>query len=722
MRSTFDTSQHSRVLVLDMQPIEPAVGGGRLRLLGLYHGLGVHLPTLYVGTYDWPGMPKREHRLSSTLVEVDIPLSDAHFAAVEELKQEVGGKTIIDSTFPRFAHYSSEYVDRVRQEAPRADIIIFSHPWIFPLVEDLLRPSEQLIVYDSHNVEGYLRAMLLDDHDGPGAGIVKGVVEVEKRLCEQAQLILACSQEDRQLFHDLYGTDLRKIRLVPNGTFTRRRTRRGRRMSKEELGLSNGPLAVFVGSAYPPNIEAANFILNKLAPELPEVTFAICGGVGEALDLQRIRDNGLVNVVVTGLLSEEAKDDYLHAADLAVNPMFSGSGTNIKMLDFFAVPLPVVSTAVGARGLVRTADPVMRIVEGDQLAGQIRHLLQDSASREKLKAQARQVVQKHYSWECISKQLGWLVTRRLSKLGQQPPMFSVVIPTYLRQQRLAPLMALLAKQKFQYFEVVIVDQSPEPWTGSENDRDLDLLYVHLETPDVVHARNKGAELAWGDVLVFLDDDCEPEIEWLENARRAFLTRDIVGIEGLIRSSRLSDPEYRPVTNEGFEGVGYMTANLFLRMDVFNSLNGFDYAFSPTPFREDTDLGWRALAYGELPFLRDVAVYHPPHRRETDRESHAARSRFFAKDPLLMVKHPARYRQLFLLEDHWQKTPGFWKHFFEGAQRYGIEIPRYYLWRFGEFSRRNLSQEHGVSLGGAVQRRQRGEEQRVTRQRLLEGAS
>ena len=29
-----------KVTILDMQPIEPATGGGRLRLLGLYHALG----------------------------------------------------------------------------------------------------------------------------------------------------------------------------------------------------------------------------------------------------------------------------------------------------------------------------------------------------------------------------------------------------------------------------------------------------------------------------------------------------------------------------------------------------------------------------------------------------------------------------------------------------------------------------------------------------------
>ena len=61
-----------------MQPIEPAVGGGRLRLFGLYHASGRICPTTYVGTYDWPGPGYRDHQLTPTLREIDVPLSDRH--------------------------------------------------------------------------------------------------------------------------------------------------------------------------------------------------------------------------------------------------------------------------------------------------------------------------------------------------------------------------------------------------------------------------------------------------------------------------------------------------------------------------------------------------------------------------------------------------------------------------------------------------------------------
>jgi len=687
-----DALTRRRVLVLDMQPIEPAVGGGRVRLLGLYHSLGADLPTLYVGTYDWPGEERRAHRLSHSLTELDIPLSEAHFRAVGELQAKMGGKTIIDTTFPRFAHLSKSYLQRVREEVLRAEIVFFSHPWIHPLVRDLLVPARQLVVYDSQNVEGFLRAHLLDDGDGPGAEIVREVVRVESALCEEAHLVLACSHDDRLLFNKFYGTPLKKIRVVPNGTFTDRTLgRRYARVEKGELGLPNCALAVFIGSSYPPNVEAANYIIDRLAPELPEVTFAICGGVGESLDALRIQRSGPSNVVVTGTISESEKHSYFQAADLAVNPMFSGSGTNIKMLEFFAVPLPVVTTPIGARGIIRGPIPAMRVVSGCEFQCTIKELLANAEDRARLRTAAQKLVEKHYSWERISRDLGRLVTRHHSRLDTDWPRFTVVIPTYERQNRLGPLLESLEQQSYKSFEVVIVDQSEEPWPDRDKSWELDLLYYHTDIADVVHARNKGAEMARGDILAFLDDDCVPEMDWLENADRAFEGADIIGVEGLIKSCSVDDTDYRAVTNLGVPGLGFMTANLFLKLDVFNAIDGFDYSFSPTPFREDTDLGWRAQDHGEIAFVPQVAVYHPPHPRASERESWAARSKFFAKDPLLEKKHPVRYRQLFLVEDHWRQTPGFWEYFFHGARKYGVKVPDYYLWRFGQIARRDLEE-------------------------------
>jgi glycosyltransferase involved in cell wall biosynthesis/GT2 family glycosyltransferase len=667
------------VTVLDMQPIAPAVGGGRLRLLGLYHGLGEKLPTTYVGTYDWPGEAYRRHRLSSSLEEIDIPLTGAHFAAAEAWRQRAGGKTIIDTAFPHLAHHSPAYVEEARAKAAAADIVVFSHPWVYPLVKDVLRGRPQLIVYESHNVEGLLRLSLLGDN-AFGARIAAHAAAIERELCTTADLVLACSHEDRQLFHDLYDLPFSRCLVVPNGTFTESvapATAEERAAAKRALGLPARPAAIFLGSLYPPNVEAARFVAETLAPALPGVTFVIAGGVGEAFDGEALASN----VHVTKVLGDEAKQQYLAAADVALNPMFVGSGTNIKMFDFMAAELPVVTTAIGARGILTGSDVAFAVASRDDFVDAVQRVLTDSSLAASIAAAGRRVTRDRYSWERISPALGQLLYRHRSTLGRPRPAISVIVPTYERHGMLDALMECLARQTTRDFEVVVVDQSAEPWTRPAG-LPFDVVYVHTDIRNAGRARNTGAFYARGEVLAFTDDDCRPDADWLEAGHRYFTDAEVVGVEGLILSDRAHDERYRPVTNVGFEGIGFMTANLLIRREIFMGVDGFDPQFD-VPFREDTDLAWRALQHGTIPFGSDVRVYHPPQPRAIAREGHASRVKFFEKDALLLKKHPDRYRALFLREGHYAQTPGFLEHLLRGAARYQVKIDDFYLNRCAE---------------------------------------
>src|ERR1700691_690747 len=234
--------------VLDMQPIEPATGGGRLRLLGLCHALGTGVRTLYVGTYDWRGPAYRRQMLSPTLEELLIPLSEAHFSQAKTRSCAVGGRVVIDSIFPELAHLSPEYLAGAREAVSEADVVVFSHPWIYPLVRDVLDRTRQLLVYDAHNVEGLLRMELLDDGDA-GTQIVRNVVHTERELCQAAHLILACSHEDRAAFNRLYGVPFERMRVFPNGTFTEKTAPAAgeqKSAARQALKLGPSPVAFFI--------------------------------------------------------------------------------------------------------------------------------------------------------------------------------------------------------------------------------------------------------------------------------------------------------------------------------------------------------------------------------------------------------------------------------------------------------------------------------------------
>ena len=672
--------QPRKVVIVDMQPIDPPAGGGRMRLLGLYHGLGVHMPAVYIGSYDWPGPPYRRHNLSPTLEEIDVPLSPEHFAAAKQLQEETDGKNVIDVAFHLLAKHSPEFLRAAREHVAAADVVVFSHPWIYPIVKDVLRRDSQLVVYDSQNVEGYLRCVLLDD-GGKGTELVKEVARVERELCQEADLVLACSHEDRLLFHDLYGIPRDKIAGAPNGTFTKdvpvaNPTRR--KQAKEQLEIGTAPVAIFLGSAYGPNIEAGRFIVEKIAPRMRHVVFTICGDVGP--ELEKSEKALPRNVRITGRLTNEDKATYFAAADVAVNPIFSGSGTNVKMFDFMAHGLPTITTATGARGIT-LAENALIIAQPQTFAAEIERIIGNPGKAAEIGAAARSLVEQKYSWERISATLGGLFGRLHSRLSKRRPFFSVVVASYDRHDRLSALLESLRLQNCTDFEVIIVDQSEKPWANRGSAEGLDVHYIHTDIKGAVNARNTGALYARGEVIAFTDDDCQPLFSWLESAIPYFADPGTVGVEGIIMSDKWDDPNFRAVTNvglqgEGFMTEGFMTANLFIRREIFAAIDGFDERFDHPHFREDTDLGWRAQEHGRIPFAQDVCVYHPPQARQVAREGLAERNRFFEKDALLLKKHPERYRSLFLKEAHYAQTPGFREHFLRGAEKYQVEVDDY----------------------------------------------
>jgi glycosyltransferase involved in cell wall biosynthesis/SAM-dependent methyltransferase len=398
-----------KVAILDMQPIIPAVGGGRLRLLGLYHGLGDDLRARYVGTYDWPGERYRRHFITRTLEEIDVPLSQAHHDAAAEAARKAGDKTVIDMVFGQQAHLSSHYLQATKEAIIWADVVVFSHPWVAPLISDELLTGKT-IVYDAQNVEYLLRKQILDEQKPFEKEVIGEVFKAESMVGERADLVLACSTEDADNFVATYGWAPIKIQKVPNGVFSQAinpPTTEQKSACRKQLNLQPDALvAFFIGSNYAPNHEAATFIVEDLAPALPNILFVISGGVCGGLKL-RLPEN----VRSEGSLDEVKKTAWLHAADFAINPMFSGSGTNIKMFDFMAAGLPIVTTAVGARGIVQQSSAGIWIAERTLLKSAIVELIKDKAQLVRGGAENRLAVEEDFSWERLSFNLGRLLRR-----------------------------------------------------------------------------------------------------------------------------------------------------------------------------------------------------------------------------------------------------------------------------------------------------------------------
>ncbi len=119
------------------------------------------------------------------------------------------------------------------------------------------------------------------------------------------------------------------------------------------------------------------------------------------------------NVYLFGQISEEKKIDFYKSSSIALNPMLTGSGTNIKMLDYMAAKLPVVTTPVGARGLEIENYTHALICDIQEFPEKIMEVISDEILYSQLRDNGYKLVCERYDWRIIAKDMSDILSRKI---------------------------------------------------------------------------------------------------------------------------------------------------------------------------------------------------------------------------------------------------------------------------------------------------------------------
>jgi GT2 family glycosyltransferase len=202
------------------------------------------------------------------------------------------------------------------------------------------------------------------------------------------------------------------------------------------------------------------------------------------------------------------------------------------------------------------------------------------------------------------------------------PFFTIVIPTCARPEQLSACLGSITRLDYprDRFEVIVVDddspQSPRDIVDSFNQ----IIAVKLLTQShagPAAARNKGAGGANGDFLVFTDDDCLPQPEWLSAFARQFgLTPDsLLGGRTLnALSDNLCSAASQAVIdavylyfNTNDRALFFASNNFAVPAETFLRLGGFNEEFQTSEDREFCD---RWIHHGRsLIYVSDAVCYH-----------------------------------------------------------------------------------------------------------------
>lgn len=294
-----------------------------------------------------------------------------------------------------FYFYDFLFILKTLPKLREADVVQIEQPILgialIPFIQKILKKS---VALDCHDVFQAVRVK----QTGPLRRILETFLE--KLAYKNANIILTVSEKEKQLLISS-GVQRNKIFVAPNGVDTDSFQKTGSAHAvRTRYGLGDSQIIVFLGNlSYLPNREAIELISSKIAPqvkaEIAEAKFMVIGKTPKDLHLPHIHFTGFVDDVA-GVLA---------TANVGIAPLLHGSGTRLKILEYFSSGIPVVSTSVGAEGLqVKHEQNILIVDDLENFAVEIVRLLEDDELCLSLGKAGKETAAK-YDWKKIATQL-----------------------------------------------------------------------------------------------------------------------------------------------------------------------------------------------------------------------------------------------------------------------------------------------------------------------------
>ena len=284
-----------------------------------------------------------------------------------------------------------EALTRLRQEKP-FDVVQIEMPMLWQYADIF---SGTPLALDAHNVEYELIRTFRQECGNPLKKVLYALEETkftrwEEAAWAQCRVCFAVSDNERAIIGNRAGNP-GKVVTVPNAVDLERFVFRPK--------SARGQRILFLGGLdWAPNLDSARYFLESILPRIreksPETEVDFVGK-----DLWRIKDLIHFDKV---RLNENVPDvlPWFQQADVLAVPLRQGAGTRIKIIESMAAGLPVVTTSKGCDGTDVAHEKHLLIADSAQgFAEEVVRLLENDQLALNLAQNARQLVEREYSWE-----------------------------------------------------------------------------------------------------------------------------------------------------------------------------------------------------------------------------------------------------------------------------------------------------------------------------------
>jgi glycosyltransferase involved in cell wall biosynthesis len=233
--------------------------------------------------------------------------------------------------------------------------------------------------------------------------------------------------------------------------------------------------------------------------------------------------------------------------------------------------------------------------------------------------------------------------------------FSFIVPALNEEKCIGNCLTSLVNQTKKPDEIVVVDNGCTDRTAKIA-RAFGVKVVHEKKKGISHARNKGARVASGDVLCFVDADGVVSENWLKEAGENFKKPCIKAVVGLNVFTHRQIPKalwYNTYTATAYSSLvllNFLTERLFLagnnfaiRTAIFKKLGGFDPIVSEDyflsekfwklkshkgMFNPNMVIKYSSRGFDAAGYLKTISVWMKSAKKKLPQETYSFKSKTF----------------------------------------------------------------------------------------------
>ena len=284
----------------------------------------------------------------------------------------------------------------IAQDSP--DLIHFD---MLPLAQYIPLCGDTPTVLNDHNVE----SLLVERRAEATSSIPEKVFfsnqapkleQFESYASKNATEILVCSQDDADILSKM--ADGKQMHIIANGVDIEQF------VPSADVQVDPNKIIFVGGMGWFPNKDGMNFFIKEVMPLISEVIPASSLTVVGKSDGLEIPDQLKDKVSATGFV-----DDFrplVHEAGVYILPLRVGSGTRLKLLEAMAMGKAIVSTRIGAEGVVlEDGENILMADSPQDIAAAVIKLMNDEQLRDRLGKAAHEQAEKLYDWRILGDKL-----------------------------------------------------------------------------------------------------------------------------------------------------------------------------------------------------------------------------------------------------------------------------------------------------------------------------